>query len=198
KAARWLELVPLSAFTDRRNPDPVLYEPGPPGSFECSVDDYSWLDDDELPEMPEVPSAYLCRPEENHHYHVEIWCEKSTMNDVLLPLCRLHRMNLVTGVGEMSITAVKRLIERIGKPTRILYISDYDPAGQSMPVAVARKIEFILHQDEQEADIRLYPLALTPEQIHRFHLPRIPIKESESRKVSLRVGMAKALPSWTH
>ncbi|MGH9198279.1 MAG: hypothetical protein ACRD1T_21420, partial [Acidimicrobiia bacterium] len=115
---------------------------------------------------------------------IELWCEKSTMNDILLPLCERDRMNLVTGVGEMSITSIQKLIERIRKPTRIFYISDYDPGGQSMPVAVARKIEFILHESARKADIRLYPLALTAEQINRLHLPRIPIKDSETRKAS--------------
>lgn len=184
KVARYLELVPLSAFTDRRNPEPFIYEPDPPGWFSCMVASYTWLDGDEVPEMPEVPSAYLCRPKESHHYHLEIWAEKSTMNDVLLPLCQQHQVNLVTGVGEMSITMVRRLIGRIRKPTRILYISDYDPGGQSMPVAVARKIEYMLYKSGNEADIRLYPLALTAEQIRGHQLPRIPIKDSESRKAS--------------
>ncbi|MGH8604949.1 MAG: hypothetical protein ACREXR_19825, partial [Gammaproteobacteria bacterium] len=80
------------------------------------------------------------------------------MNDVLLPICNQHGANLVTGAGELSVTAVQSLVERItSKPTRIFYISDYDPAGQSMPVAVARKLEFLLR--DSDADVRLYPIA---------------------------------------
>jgi len=188
KGARYLELVPLSAFTDRRNPEPFIYEPGAPGMFWPCAGTPPRLGGFELPEMPEIPEAFVSMPGESHHYHVEIWAEKSTINDVLLPLCKRHGVNLVTGVGEMSITAVHMLIERMTrKPARILYISDYDPGGQSMPVAVARKVEYILHKNGKQADNRLYPLALTAEQIHRYNLPRIPIKESESRKASFEL-----------
>jgi hypothetical protein len=39
--------------------------------------------------------------------------------------------------------------------TRILYISDFDPAGAHMPVSVARKIEYLLRRDGHDLDIRL-------------------------------------------
>lgn len=114
-------------------------------------------------------------------------CEKTTMNDILLPLCERYGMTLQTGAGELSITATKDLAERIaqrGKPARIFYISDYDPAGQSMPVAVARKLEYFIRTEQLEADVRLFPVVLTAEQVQRYQLPRTPIKESERRKES--------------
>ncbi|KXK20468.1 MAG: hypothetical protein UZ15_CFX003001693 [Chloroflexi bacterium OLB15] len=80
------------------------------------------------------------------------------MNDVLLPLCGQYRVNLVTGVGEMSITSVLELTRRMnGKPVRIFYVSDFDPAGQSMPCAVARKVEYFQHKHGDDADVMLFP-----------------------------------------
>jgi hypothetical protein len=66
------------------------------------------------------------------------------MNDVLVPLCHAYQANLITGLGEMSITACHNFLGRrhLGKPARIFYISDFDPGGRSMPVAVARKLEW--------------------------------------------------------
>jgi len=61
---------------------------------------------------------------------------------------------------------------------RILYISDFDPAGLSMPVATARKIEWAIDDCQ---DIQLQPVALTHEQCVEYALPRTPIKETELR-----------------
>ena len=52
-----------------------------------------------------------------------------------------------------------------------------------MPVSVSRKIEHILRRDgHEDLDIRLDPLVLTAEQVARYNLPRIPIKDSDARK----------------
>lgn len=113
-------------------------------------------------------------------------CEKSTMNDILVPLCQRYGLNLQTGAGELSITAALNLvrrIEKIGKPARILYISDFDPAGQSMPLAIARKLEYFIRHIDLNVDVRLFPLVLTPRQVVEYSLPRTPIKESERRRV---------------
>ena len=56
-------------------------------------------------------------------------------------------MNLQTGLGELSITATLALVHRLEqalKPARIFYVSDFDPAGQSMPVSVSRKVEYFV------------------------------------------------------
>jgi len=64
----------------------------------------------------------------------------------------------------------------------IFYISDFDPAGDGMPVGVARQLEFWLQQYAPDADIKLQPLALTHAQVTEYELPRIPIKESDKGK----------------
>ena len=107
------------------------------------------------------------------------------MNDVLAPLCERYGANLQTGMGEMSITATLALVHRLqqaNKPARILYVSDFDPAGQSMPVAVSRKIEYFVRTLGFNLDIRLFPVVLTLEQVQYYQLPRTPIKETERRR----------------
>jgi hypothetical protein len=64
----------------------------------------------------------------------------------------------------------------------LFYISDFDPAGDRMPVGMARQIEFWLHKYAPDADIKLQTLALTRAQVQQYHLPRVPIKESDARK----------------
>lgn len=190
KHARYLGVVPVEAFVDRRNPEPHIYAYY--GEGEDYVDWTTHIPEWELPEIPKDISLPL--PFVTVHgykyslsdqpYHVELWVEKSTMNDAIMPVCSRYGVNLVTGLGEMSITAVRGLLERVqdaGKPTRIFYVSDFDPAGYGMPTSVARKIEFMLSEQPIE-DIKLQPIVLTRQQVREYSLPRTPIKESERRK----------------
>jgi hypothetical protein len=181
KYARYHYMVDLEAFDDRRNGKPLVYleEKPDPG---IGVDD-QW-NDLELPPFPGLPRYEIWNFEPDQRYHLEIWAEKSTQNDILIPLCQNFGMALVTGLGELSITHVKWLIQRLRKyqkPCRIFYVSDFDPAGRSMPVAISRKIEKLLSDMEEPFDVRLYPIILTPEQCISYKLPRTPIKETERR-----------------
>jgi hypothetical protein len=63
----------------------------------------------------------------------------------------------------------------------VLYISDFDPAGLSMPVACARKLEFMIRDGGLDIDLQLRPVVLTKEQCEHYRLPRTPIKETERR-----------------
>lgn len=185
KAARYLKLVDIYSFDDRKNDEPADYSPGAPSEPEISVQDYLYSADLQLPDFPMPPYYSLTGYEAPQPYHLEVWCEKTTMNDILLPLCRQYGMVLQTGAGELSITATANLARRLeaaGKPARIFYVSDFDPAGQSMPVAVARKLEYFVRNEGLTSDIRLFPVVLTSEQVAAYRLPRTPIKESERRR----------------
>ncbi|GLV57522.1 hypothetical protein KDH_43580 [Dictyobacter sp. S3.2.2.5] len=186
KAARYLELVDPGAFNDRRTPETMIYATSRKAEPYVSVNGYLPRSGITLPPFPEVPdySVYGYYPEQA--YHLEVWCEKSTMNDVLGPLCERYNANLQTGMGEMSITATLALVHRLqqaNKPARIFYVSDFDPAGQSMPVAMSRKIEYFVRRFGLNLDIRVFPVVLTLEQVQYYQLPRTPIKETERRRI---------------
>jgi hypothetical protein len=200
-SARHLDLVPAEDFVDRRNPDHqihAVYEPIIMPSWE--VEELpSWslpkitsdLSDQVRLYLPEIKvEGYECT-QADQPFHLEIWIEKSTMNDVLVPICQELKINLITSVGFQSITSAIRFLERLkqlvritgqGKPVRVWYLSDYDPAGVHMPTAVARVVEFYLDKYAPDADIKLTPLVLTEEQVRHYQLPRIPIKDEDRRK----------------
>jgi hypothetical protein len=183
--ARYLGLVDCSCFVDRRNPEAIIY-PIVNTQPTISVDDSeSWVLHS-MPLFPDIPSYSLDDYQGVQRYAVELWCEKSTMNEVLAPVSQQYQANLQTGVGELSITKTLELFERIRlteRPTRIGYISDFDPGGQSMPVAIARKLEFFLRsRNGGNHDVKLFPICLTLDQIRQYQLPRTPIKETEKRK----------------
>lgn len=179
KAARYLGLVPMDGVIDNKNPNPhesAIYTPGVEPGYSLHIPNlekpHVWIDG---------ITVAGAQP-----YHLEIWIEKSTMNDVLLPVAQRYGANLVTFEGEVSITSVcVNLMRRIeagdNKPTRIVYVSDFDPAGNSMPVGMSRKLEYAVHQSGLDLDIRVRSLALTAAQVEQYQLPRIPIKETETR-----------------
>jgi hypothetical protein len=183
-AARYLDLVPADAFVDRRNSAPQIFTP------EDALNEYTLrLDNTEVEEgyfadFPDLPDLdFRLHPDQD--YLAEVWVEKSSQNDWLVPLCEARKVNLVVGIGELSEVACRQLVQRaqhFGKPTRILYISDFDPGGRSMPVAAARKIEFNLLKFDIETDVTLQPIILTEDQCQDYRLPRTPIKDSERRK----------------
>jgi hypothetical protein len=195
-AARELGLVEADRFVDRRAGEPTFIFLPDDEESEAEVLVTNDSIERPVPEraprytphtyaFPRLPTLSVLGPEIVEPYVIEIWSEKSTMNDVLLPLAQRLGVTLITGLGELSLTHCNLLVERAlahGRKSRILYISDHDPAGDGMPVSIARKIEHILRRDDHDLDIRLDPLLLTAEQVDRFGLPRIPIKDSDLRK----------------
>lgn len=184
-AARYERLIPDAALVDRRNPQPII-NAVPPSEREP----FLWISGRDpgmeinLPTDLSLPNYSLHGFDARQAYLVEVWVEKSTQNDVLVPLAGRMGVNLVPGTGETSEILARQAVERAasdGRPMRVLYISDFDPGGRSMPVALARKIEFWNRSSGLNLDITLDPIVLTPEQCQHYRLPRTPLKETEKR-----------------
>ncbi len=181
KAARYLGLIDADLFVDKRNAEPMICDVLQTRLPEVSIRVGTFEQD--------LLSPSFARLENNEplwevadKYTVEVWAEKSTMNDIIVPICQRHRINFIHGKGELSITLVDGLMKRAEhKPIRILYVSDFDPAGKSMPVAISRKIEYM---KQEGMDIELMPLLLDEIQCAEYKLPRTPIKKGEKRAKS--------------
>jgi len=197
KAARYLGMIAPNAFEDHRNPDPHVnvYERYAPAQPAWTVDYPSWdlptiqveLADNLSLDAPSTRVSGYDYMASDQPYHVEIWVEKSTMDDVIEPIAQRQGVNYVTSLGFQSITSVVSLLSRIrkaGKPARILYISDYDPAGDAMPVAVARQVEYWAQYYGINQEIKLEPVALTRQLVEEYRLPPIPIKETDLRRAN--------------
>lgn len=182
KHARNLGLIDARLFVDRRSPEAIVPEEDESGVVVEVESEGAWMRPS-LPDLPDWPRYVVERFSARQAYRVEVWVEKSTMNDILVPLCAARGVTLQVLTGEASITSVCHQFARLDdRPLRVIYVSDFDPGGQSMPVAVARKIEFELSRRGDEADIQVQPVVLTPAQIEEFDLPRKPIKDGDRRK----------------
>ena len=190
-SARYLNSIPFDSFVDRRNDEPMFFandlEADPDRKLAADCDVY--IDEPvvslSIPGMPSLPHLSLDIDRPTQKFIAEVWIEKSTQNDWLLPLCRRRGINLCVGAGEQSETRARELALRAaqyGAPVRIVYIADFDPAGRSIPKAASRKLEFSIAKFGLDVDLQLIPLALTPEQCRHYNLPRTPIKEADRRK----------------
>ena len=199
KHARNMGLVDPRNIVDRRTPRPFLNAPEeqPPAPGVGVVEPSLQLPSIEVDNLEPHSSGGLAYPT-GYEYSVafepslvEMWMEKSLdeADDPLIEtLCEEEGVNLITGIGFMTISSVYALLQRrthLDKPLRILYLSDFDPAGKHMPSSPARHIEFALRNmnEDERPDIRLHHLALTEDQVRELELPRIPIKDSDRRKV---------------
>jgi hypothetical protein len=111
--ARFLDLVPAEDFVDRRNGDPLICL-SDEGDEDASLGTIFGDPCVEIAaaQMPPLPKLQLIQPTIPQPYHIELWCEKTTINDVLEPLAMRYRCNVVTRAGELSQTACVNVVER--------------------------------------------------------------------------------------
>lgn len=198
KAARCLGLVAADAFEDKRNPDPVVIRAYQQAAPRIGVDwdqyDATWdiptiavdLADDLYWGIPDIDvSGYTQTVYDAQPFHLELISEKSTMDDIVIPLCSDYGINYAPATGFQSITGVVAMLKRLrqaNKPGVVFYISDFDPAGSFMPPSVARQLEFWLPKYAADLNVLLLPIVLTLEQVRHYQLPPIPIKDTDKRQ----------------
>ena len=214
--ARYLGYISPTSLEDHRSAQPVLFatsRPTPAPEWAIDALDGYWNSPPALPSLDTAAFDWdinLTLPTPSIHgygydpadqpFHLEVWVEKSTVADVLSPICRRFGVDLVTGVGYLSITRVAEMLQRVaahGKPARILYLSDFDPSGEGMPIQVARQSEFWLPDLAPDADLKLEPLVLTAEQVAAMPCHARRSSPATSRRTISRTATVRAPSSWT-
>jgi hypothetical protein len=190
KAARWLGYVPFKRIIDERNAPPEVF-PGP--IIEAVRTGVGVSEVWEVPMLREVlPSVWCSGLAAEQPYRIIMIGEKSSLAPVLRPLAGEVRGELLLPNGEMSDTLIYDLAERAvrdGRRAIVLYFSDFDPSGYTMPVNVARKLQALAVEEFPELEIKLHAVALTLDQVRANDLPSTPLKESERRADKWRETM---------
>jgi len=117
-------------------------------------------------------------------HRIIFYGEKSSLSPVLRPIAEQIGAELILVTGESSdyhIAAMAKRASEDGRPASIFYFSDFDPSGHQMPISVARKLQALRDLYYPDLNIRLYPVALTLEQIRALGLPSSPLKPTERR-----------------
>jgi hypothetical protein len=117
-------------------------------------------------------------------YRIIFVGEKSSLGPVLRPFAGRVQGELILPNGEMSDTLIHDLAARAitdGRPAVVLYFSDFDPAGHSMPANVARKLQALTVEKFPGLAIEVHAVALTLDQVRQYGLPSTPLKDTEQR-----------------
>lgn len=205
KLARVLRLVDPYKLSEKRNKaDPTLNQRGvamPNPSFQTTFGGYEGSLS--IAQGPgNLPLVHGFTPYEHPTFELEGYDYSPDMQPTLIevwsevedsPLHHVayrHGVNYVPGLGFQSLTAIKALLSRLEsskRPGRILYISDFDPAGTYMYNSVARHCHFACWELEELAgevapSIKIDNVAITREQVEELSIPRIPINEKDPRR----------------
>jgi len=193
--ARWLGLVDAKLLDDHRNAAPALNAQSIPfidadPKVEAATEWSEWrtplIHSGLWTEVWDIPKPRIEGYETDEYLDqpnlVGIFIEKSTMDNWLRPLCKELSVDLYVASGVQSITNAARFVKRavdLNKSVHLLIISDFDPQGSHMPITASRHVEYRILQVGCDVWVTADQIALTPEQIDKYNLPRKPIKESD-------------------
>lgn len=181
KAARWLGYVPFSAIVDERNAPPVIHR-----KKAADIGYYVSVDVEiQIPSVEDIkPRASIQGFAGRQPYNLVIVGEKSSLADVVTPIARSFEADLYLPTGEASDTmiyTIARDAAEDGRPLRLFYLSDFDPAGYEMPCNLGRKLQALRDLTFHDLDFEVRSVALTPEHVRDLGLPSTPLKETERR-----------------
>ena len=142
--------------------------------------------DDFLIEQRERAKRYRRDLMASQPLHIEVWCEAAGMIQQLAAVAHRYSVNVYSSSGFDSLTAKKRMADRIcaiGKPAVILHLGDHDPSGASIFESVAEDVQAFVAADRPHGLVTVHfeRLTLTADQVRRYRLPTAPAKASDSR-----------------
>lgn len=166
KHARILGLVDPHEFVDRRNASVYWHASGlHDDGFEHEFSDGMWTIHKINPHvygssmhMPSLDITGHGYQSGMQKYLLVLFVEKSTMNEIIKPICSEFNVIFVEGKGYTSITRILELLrhaEQTGKPVRIFYLSDYDLAGKCMPLSTSRQLQWWTDVEFDDVDVKL-------------------------------------------
>jgi hypothetical protein len=186
KAARWLGCTPFERIADNRNSGPTVFRASALVERpSASIETHAFAGTIEPPRVffrsPEARLEIFTRAQP---YAIAIFGEKSSLQDVLLPIARRYEADLYLGGGEASDTLLHQMAKdgaEDGRPLVVITATDFDPAGWQMPVSIGRKLQAFRDLLFPSLQFEVVPAALTVEQVRDLDLPSTPLKDSEKR-----------------
>jgi hypothetical protein len=141
KAARWLGYIDFERIIDARNADPIIHRKG-----KAALE--TWVSiglDVTIPDLDDIePYAGPTGFEGRQKYALTIFGEKTSLEDILLPIARNFEADLYLPAGEISDTLLYRMARdgaEDGRTMVVFVLADCDPAGRQMAVSIGRKLQ---------------------------------------------------------
>lgn len=193
KAARWLRYIPFGQIKDARNSEPSIhrFERPVPHAYVSVGVDVEIPDADDLDLEIDVDGYEGVQP-----YKLVIYGEKTSLEEVLIPIANSRRADLYLPAGEISDTLMHKIASvgaEDGRPMVVITVSDCDPSGWQMPISIGRKLQALQALEFPDLEFEVHRVALTPDQVREHGLPSTPLKPTEKRadKWTAAMGVAQ-------
>lgn len=177
--ARTTGLIPSDSIIDEKNAEAEYM----PARQECQtglyyeMPDLGFMQDNPIELLPPLEelgiriNPYIQKPAFNNQTHrIVVVIEKATSKDKLKELCQKYGSDLLIFCGQFSLTRVidvARCAEAEDKPIHLLYISDLDCGGWTMPAAFMGRLQQMYPHEFH----RMQRVALTRAQVEKYNLP---------------------------
>ncbi|MBE3119010.1 MAG: hypothetical protein IMZ50_09680 [Candidatus Atribacteria bacterium] len=131
-------------------------------------------------------SSYYRDRWEDQECHVEVWCEKDAVSNIIQPVCKKWDVTFMANRGYSSQSAMYEAYQRLrkagndGKENWIIYLGDHDPSGIDMTRDITERIGTFLAQSFEGVN----RIALNMDQIDLYNPPENPAKQTDSRFAS--------------
>jgi hypothetical protein len=112
--------------------------------------------------------------------YLETWLEKDALSGIFEDVLDSYGVTLNVGRGYDGWDSIRNAADRFlshGKVT-VLYFGDFDPSGEDMARSLRERLAFF------DVEPELIKVALTEEDIERYHLPPDPAKLTDTRAAS--------------
>jgi hypothetical protein len=189
KAARWLGLVPWQRIIDNRSEDPTVNRPPRAGEAKAG----SILTELTVPDETDVtPIARLEGFGADQESCLAVYTEKSSVKPALATTAGTYEINFYIGGGEAvdrRIWEMARDAYHDGRKLIVFAVTDCDPSGHNMPIAIARKLQAHAVLEFPGLEFEVVRAGLTPDQARALKLPDAPIKPTEARRHRWRDAM---------
>jgi hypothetical protein len=122
---------------------------------------------------------------EGQQYYVEVWIEKDALFDGVSEVADEHRCITAVARGYSSFSFVRDALDRwqdpldLGREIRVIYLTDFDPAGEDMVRDLKSRISRYSSLDGDEI---VQKVALTLDQVELYNLPTAPMKTRQNQK----------------
>jgi len=126
-----------------------------------------------------IVSGYSAATWPTQPRYVEAWLEKDALSGIFADALRPYNVGLNVGRGYDGWSSIHNAAERFREAPQvascILYFGDFDPSGEDMVRSLAERL------GDQGAAPEIVKVALTVEDIERYHLPPNFTKPTDSR-----------------
>jgi hypothetical protein len=181
-------LRPVLDVVDERNSPPVIRE------HRKSQDPHKYIYAAgihvDVPNLASLkPSIDIWDFKTSQAFHLVVYGEKTSLDEVLGPLCARRDADLYLPSGEISNSLLHKMAEngaKDGRPMIVFVLADFDPAGNQMAVSIGRKLQAFRDLFFPDLEFDVIPVALTEVQVRELGLPSTPLKETERRAAGWR------------